>query len=700
MRTCNHLSTFTLLAFLIILVYSNTFSVPWQFDDKPNITENYTLHLSDLSPKRLVATLFAKPFAEEQLYRPISNLSFAINWFFGKEDTTGYHLVNLLIHILTSFFLFKTILLFLNISIDHSKNSSKEILFITIISTSFWALNPIQTQAITYIVQRMASLATMFFILSIYHYALFRTAQNAPSTASQLILSTLFFLLALGCKENAVTLIPSILLVEICFFYNTKYRSKIIVSVLVGTTIFFFISGIVYVYHNNLLPFSSEPIGSRPFSVQERLLTQPAILLFYLSLLFYPSPDRLSIDHSFPLATSFFHPWTTLPSIIIIIGLITFALLNLRKFPLLNFAILFFFINHLVESTIIPLELIFEHRNYLPSLFLFLPVAAGIRYLLNVSTTSMRLLHATILVAVPFLLIILGLSTYTRNSVWTSEERLWQDALSKAPENARPYAKLGEIYGWQKEKTPENLNTAVTLLHSALEHQSPRTSFEPAIIGNIGKVYMNYGFLEQATHYFQKSLQRNPNFLTSRFDLAQVLTLQGNFNEALDQIDIVINKNDQQSRFFNLRAMILLWLDRPDDATHSYQQAMHRTFVNKQRYFYNTGVALSRAGHFDKGFWFLKQALQTFPQDRRILCSLMENRLLTGDRQGANQYSLQLLAGHGIVSLVSFLEKTRTDYAAVPINIDLIKPIIIKAAMDSVADLDRYSFNSRHDPTQ
>ncbi len=163
----------------------------------------------------------------------------------------------------------------------------------------------------------------------------------------------------------------------------------------------------------------------------------------------------------------------------------------------------------------------------------------------------------------------IGLGTYSRNAVWATEESLWTDALKKAPDNARPYAKLGEIYGWQKEKTAENLQISVALLKKALDRESPRTSFEPALINNIGKVYANYGMLDEAVTYYNQSLKRNPNFINARFDLANALTLQGKFTEALEQINIVIEKNDLQSRFFNLKTLVLLWLDRPEEAAVS-----------------------------------------------------------------------------------------------------------------------------------
>jgi tetratricopeptide (TPR) repeat protein len=356
---------------------------------------------------------------------------------------------------------------------------------------------------------------------------------------------------------------------------------------------------------------------------------------------------------------------------------------------LFSLAIFFFFVNHLVESTIIPLELIFEHRNYLPSFFIFLPLAAGIRLGLNTCLTSSRLLYITIVMSIPCLLIAIGLGTYTRNAAWTTEESLWVDTLNKAPDNARPFAKLGEIYGWHKEKNLENLQTAIALLQKSLERETPRTTFKAAIRGNIGKVYANYGMLDQAIIHYNQSLQLNPDFIISRFDLANALALQGNFEEALEQINIVIAKNDQQSRFFNLKTMLLLWLDRPQEAAECSPQAMQRTFVNKERYFYNTGVALSKAGHFSQGEWFLKRALQQFPGDRRILYSLIENRMLAGNTSDATQYALQLLDRHGIPSLKRDMDRLHTDYSSVPVNVDLIAPIIIKVAQDAIGKLDQ-----------
>lgn len=679
---------FFFFALILYIIYSNTFNTPWILDDPPNITENYPLHIVNLLPETLWQTLYAKPFEPGKMERPFAYFSFALNWYFGQDNPFGYHLVNLAIHILTAFLLYKVILLLLRSSA--LKNyPEQDIFFIALLSSLLWAINPVQTQAVTYIVQRMASMSAMFYIFALYMYIRTRQTEGFAQQTRHLVFCGLFFLLALGCKENAITLIPSLLLVELLFFKRTDQFSRTILVLLIAANILFILAAFYYLYSHNYLQALTTPIGTRPFSLLERLLTQPSILLFYLSLLLYPSPTRLSIDHSFPLSTSLLHPWTTLPTLLCIVALIVFAVLQRRKMPLLSFAILFFFINHLVESTIIPLELIFEHRNYLPSFFLFLPLAAGLHWAIKHSASSSRLVHTTLVALLPFLLIAIGLGTYSRNQVWATEESLWADALSKAPNNARPYAKLGEIYGWQKEKTPENLQIAVALLHKALERESPRISFKAAIVGNIGKVYANYGLLDQAVNYYKQSLELNPDFINSRFDLANALTLQGNFAQALEQIDIVIAKNDQQSRFFNLKSLLLLRLDRPHEAADSSHEAMQRTFVNKERYFYNTGVTLTMAGHFSQGMWFLKRALQQYPDDRRVLYSLVENRIMADDSDGTKQFVLQLLNRQSISTLKQDLELLRRDYSSVPVNTDLIAPPIIAAAREIALNLEQ-----------
>ncbi len=171
-----------LFFFLILAAYSNTFNAAWQFDDKPNIVNNGYLHLKDLNPESLFKTFFTNPRnpwkTGNKLYRPIPCLTFALNWYFGENNVIGYHIVNLVIHHLTGFLLFLTILnLFQS---PNLKNKFAENAYlIALLAATLWAIHPIQTQAVTYIVQRMTSMAAMFYILSMFFYVKCRLSSSS-----------------------------------------------------------------------------------------------------------------------------------------------------------------------------------------------------------------------------------------------------------------------------------------------------------------------------------------------------------------------------------------------------------------------------------------------------------------------------------------------------------------------------------------
>ena len=206
------------LFFLIFAVYCNTFHADWQFDDKPNILNNNYLHLRNLKPESLIQTFFTNPTdpgnIAQKLYRPVSFLTFSINWYFCKDKVFGYHIVNSLIHFLTATFLFIAILYLLETP-NLKEKFSRRRHFIAFLSAALWAIHPIQTQAVTYIVQRMASMAAMFYILSILCYIKFRMSRSSPHRIFFLLSCILTFLLAIGSKENAAMLPVSLLLIAL-----------------------------------------------------------------------------------------------------------------------------------------------------------------------------------------------------------------------------------------------------------------------------------------------------------------------------------------------------------------------------------------------------------------------------------------------------------------------------------------------------
>ncbi|MCI5150948.1 MAG: hypothetical protein D3916_16455, partial [Candidatus Electrothrix sp. MAN1_4] len=409
-----------------------------------------------------------------------------------------------------------------------------------------WALAPIQTQAVTYIVQRMASMAAMFGIATIYAYLRGRSADNGKKKIFCFLLCLVSFFAALGCKENAFLLLPSLMLIELAFFRH-QITNKQIISSIIAVFSILVIAALFVRYGLGHAPFSfSNPLsflegyGSRSFTFNERILTQPRILLMYLSQIFFPLADRLSFEHEIILSTSLFSPWTTLPSIIIIFGLLGGSIIFLKKYPLICFPILFYFLNQAIESTILPLELVFEHRNYLPSLFLFLPLGIFTAHILYDKPHRPVFRRAITAICATLFLIISGHATYTRNMAWATEGTLWTDAIKKAPNSARAARYLGK---WYQNLGQDEI--AYRYLQLSLAHYKNDPNPEYArrtTLNQIGALHYDRHENEKALYYFNKCLNSeiySSNCLRNRI---LVFLRLNQPKDALRDAEILINQ--------------------------------------------------------------------------------------------------------------------------------------------------------------
>ena len=368
---------FFLIGMAVILVYSNTLDCSWHLDDFERIVQNRAVQVSKLSPDA-VSAFFKDIWRDGWLQRPLAFTSLAVNWYAGADNPFGYHIFNIAIHLLAAFFLYRVFTLLFQTPALAGVYTATQTGFISLFAALLWALNPIQTQAVTYVIQRMAAMCSMFFILAIYFYLNGRMTAGWSKKIRYFACCLLSFAAAFFSKENAATLPLALLLVEAVFFQDlSRKRTRVFFLVLSLSIIAAGLAcGAVLFFGGDVLSVLN--YGDRPFTPWERVLSQPRALMLYLSLIFYPAPTRLSITHDFEVSASFFQPWTTLPSLVAVMGLMALAVWRIRHWPLVSFAILFFFLNHAIESGIVGLEIVFEHRNYLPSMFLFLPVAAGI----------------------------------------------------------------------------------------------------------------------------------------------------------------------------------------------------------------------------------------------------------------------------------------------------------------------------------
>ena len=337
--TCNSNSStgflipLVLIILLIFPIYTNTLNASWQLDDDPNIVNNSRLHIDNLLPSTLYKTFFAYPGTEIKLYRPLPMLTFALNWYFGRDDPAGYHLINILIHIFTSFVLLALTWTLFRTPILKGRYSKQDVYFISLLSATLWAINPIQTQAVTYIVQRMAAMATLFYLLGILFYIKARISQTPLKRVLLFLLCFISLLCALGSKENAAIFPIALILVEISFFpklimKGLKFPFPRLVAEI--STIVFLLSIFMY-SKGNFFFFLRGYDSIRYFDLWERLITQPRVIIFYLTQIFYPIPQRLSVSHDIQVATSIIDPWTTLPTILIIVILIFVGISQLKK---------------------------------------------------------------------------------------------------------------------------------------------------------------------------------------------------------------------------------------------------------------------------------------------------------------------------------------------------------------------------------
>jgi protein O-mannosyl-transferase len=544
------LQAFGLLFLFIVISYSNSLTADWQLDDIPNIVENEKLHLNSLNLQALAQVFSAHPLGTGQMFRPIASLSFACNWYFGADNPLGYHIINILIHWGTAALLYLTLIRLLEAPAIRPRSESAKHLA-AFLATFLWALNPVQTQAVTYIVQRMALLATFFCLASLLCYIQGRHAEKGRGMILWFLAALVCFGLALGSKENSIILPIALLLVEFIFSQSLAGLKKQHIFAAVG--LLCLTAFAVYLLTNG------SPLGSisgyehRSFTLRQRLLTESRIIVFYLSQLFLPLPHRLSLVHDITLSTSFLQPLSTLSSIAFLFVLSAWSLWKRKAYPLVAFAFLFFLLNHLIESSIFPLELIFEHRNYLPSLFLFLPIAV----LLVDALKDDRLNRLPILRNALIGMVLIGMCflpacTYIRNTAWHTQQSLWEDSLAKAPGQSRSYINLAVAY----QKQGKN-DEAFKLCRQSLGKISPTPAKDRMrAYNNMGNIVMDKGEYGEAIGYYRQALNEKEN-PASRYFLHKALLANGQIDDAENELEALMRDNPSDTHLMTSMAIIL-----------------------------------------------------------------------------------------------------------------------------------------------
>lgn len=640
---------FVPLFFLSFLIYSNTFQSSWHLDDYQNIVYNNRVHVEEFSPQSLSQAI--RPQLYDKIWRPVSFLTFAVNWYFGRDNVFGYHFVNILIHALTSWVIFLTVVWIFRTPVLRDKYGDGEYL-IALISAVLWAVNPIHTQAVTYIIQRMTLLATLFYILSLLCYLRARLGEKRSQQWVYAIGCGISFVIGMGCKEIVATLPVALILVEAAFFQNLAdpgIKKKLVVLLTLSVIGILLLGSLFFLKGDLLSVFNG--YRSVDYSPLQRLMTQFRVLILYISLIFYPAPTRLSFEYDIDISTSLLTPWTTLPAILVVSGLVVFGLMQLRKSPVLGFAITFFFLNHIIESTIIPLELVFEHRNYLPSLFVFVPVAISVKRALDYYRSKSRTLYAALAGFFVLLVIGLGAGTYIRNLAWQTERSLWTDAIRKAPTMSRPVNNLAWAY---YERTGRN-EEALNLYYKALGLKTHRKFHQASVNNNIANIYYLRGNYREAEIFWLKAIEINPSFPGYRYRLAIVLNRQRQFERALSYLNPLVNRYPEQFNYLNLKGIVLLHQRKPQIALACFDKCI-QLFPGEPKGYIHAGAALVALGELKGAERSFKHAHRLEPGNSLTQLRLIDVNLQSGDIQEADRYVQKLFAKNSPHDIITNLK--------------------------------------------
>ena len=662
---------FCILAVLVLLIYSNSFQASWHFDDYENVISNPRIQIKDIQPSTLWQTFFASPEGKRKPFRSVAYLSFALNAYFGGKDVVGYHAVNIAVHVATAFLIFITVLkLFATPQL--ARRSNNDAFFVALLTATLWAANPIQTQAVTYIVQRMTSMAAMFYIMGLYCYIVARLARAPKIRISLFIGCGCCYFLAIMCKENAALLPLSLLLVDFIFFRDCRDPREIRLLVLLLA------AGAVAVIALGTLAFGN-PFGflngypNRTFTPLQRLLTESRVLVQYLSQIFYPAPTRLSLYHDVTVSKSLLHPWTTLPSFLIILSLIGLGLKWMTTRPLLSFAVLFFFVNHLIESTVIGLELVFEHRNYLPSLFIFMPVAAGIDRLVRHYGSSNILMQRVLVSGVVFLIVGFGTGTFIRNQVWANEKMLWEDTLEKAPNSIRAHHELAYQY-YEKNG---NYEAALFLYHRGLNLGGQNVYEKTLSLNNIASIHFTRGEYDKAESYWKEAIAAYPKYKQAYYRLALTQTRMGEWNKAAETLAAIIDREPFDPNCLRLNGMILLQENKPEVAIGYFRKSIKVNPHDWQSLMY-LGVAFSMTGHTEKAYRFFRMAEAERPKEPLIQLLLAKNRFMFADDTAVQSHLDEFIARVGRRHVEKYLNRVSRHYESINFSVTGLRPLIAK----------------------
>jgi tetratricopeptide (TPR) repeat protein len=568
------------IAILVILgslAYSNTLHAPFNFDDG-NFLDNKGIN----NFLRIASWRDSRYFG---------SMTLALDYSLHGESVVGYHLVNLLIHLFSAILLYLLLRAILKtpwFDNDHAKQyAGNPSDYLPLFSSLLFVTHPIQTQAVTYIVQRYASLATMLCLASVYFYVLARLALisgNKNKAAGFGFISLLAALLAVKTKEIAFVLPILLLITEFSFFVGNMRKRLLAILPFMALAVIIPLGYLSFRgYSGGGLALIDET--ARAQSVIPRsdyLFTQFRVIITYLRLIILPVNQNL--DYSYPVYQTFFTP-PVLLSFLILLFIFGAALYLFKKslhadllYRLLAFGVFWFFVALAVESSIIPIvDVIFEHRVYFPS------VGVAIFFGTLFWMIWQKSGRYSIIFVSGFAIVVLLLSgaTYARNQLWRDPVTLWRDVTIKAPKNYRGWYNLGAAY------LGKNLpDKAIAPLLKAIELNPGHRDIWETIGNTIQKTGLFYGRYRRIPLETLKggdATAQKAWFANSYNNLGLAYAFQGNMKEGMSYFrkSLSVDNSLSEARYNLILALVSAGDKRQASVEFGILEGMDKTTATR-----------------------------------------------------------------------------------------------------------------------
>jgi tetratricopeptide (TPR) repeat protein len=445
--------------------------------------------------------------------------------------------------------------------------------------------HPLQTQAVTYVVQRFTSLTTLFYLAALVFHIRWRLGreESAPFSSQSVlpfyILSLVSALLAMKSKEIAITLPLAVMLYEVCFvgFPGRRRILEVLPMLLTLVVIPLSTLNISKPLGEILSDVGSATAVQSGLSRWDYLFTQFSVIVKYLRLLLLPVGQNMDYFLDYPLNRSLSEPRALL-SLLLLLTLSGSALwmyyrgerrgargeeIKLQSLDpeirLAAFGIFWFFLTISLESSIIPIiDVYFEHRVYLPSVGFFIAVAAlavvGVRRFPQTAKVTCALAAVVV--------VLLSGATIARNQIWRDPVALWQDVKAKAPGNSRAYSNLGKAYSMRK------------MYHQAAKEYEAALTINPdsaEAFNNLGRTFLDLGQPGEALPLLRQALTLKSEYPAASFNMGLASVAVGNMTDAAEAFAAALRQLPQSYVYRNNLAVVLLKLGRLDEAEQEFR---------------------------------------------------------------------------------------------------------------------------------